>query len=198
MVHRAMKSGRGGSARGSARLAARHRSRHVSVRDVEQHDLGRRRDRRRHCADGDRRRARRREGVHDARRHGPLPTEMDEAMGERVRNARQRVRRDDGPSAALRLVRRRRRSLCGAHQRTDRRRRDKARRARHARSDRDMHGLRVRRRVCTPSFRATSRARHIVPRYEWFEGWQQSTARRAPARGSAGARRARISTACKS
>src|SRR5919107_1086207 len=46
---------RGRAAGGRPGVAARHRPRHLPVRDVEQHDLGRRGDRRRDRADGDRR-----------------------------------------------------------------------------------------------------------------------------------------------
>ena len=38
--------------------------------------------------------------------NGPLPTELDEPLADRGAQARQRVRRDDRPSAPLRLVRR--------------------------------------------------------------------------------------------
>ena len=73
---------RGGAARGRAGLAARRRSRHVSVRDVEQHDVGRRGDRRRAFAPtaidavlGVVKAYTTRVGT------GPLPTEMDDADG---------------------------------------------------------------------------------------------------------------------
>ena len=105
-VHRAVQRRRGGAARGRAGLAARHRSRHVSVRDVEQHDGGRRCGRRRHRADAIDRRARRREGVHDARRQRPAADRDRRAAGRASAHAGQRVRRDDRPSAPLRLVRR--------------------------------------------------------------------------------------------
>ena len=59
---------RGCAARGRAGIAARHRSRHVPVRHLEQHDVRRCGDWRRHRAEGARLRDRRGEGVHDARR----------------------------------------------------------------------------------------------------------------------------------
>ena len=141
-MHQAIAVGRGGAARGRAGLAARRRSRHVSVRDVEQHD---RRVARR------RRRALRPTAIDAALGvvkayttrvgNGPLPTEFDEQLGDARAQAGQRVRRDDGSAAALRLVRRGRRSLCRARQRPDRARGHEARRARHARPHRALHRL---------------------------------------------------------
>src|SRR5947209_4965317 len=70
--------GRGDPPGGRAGFAARHRSRHLSVRDVEQHDGWRRGDRRGHRPKRDRSGARRGEGIHDARGQRTTP---DRARG---------------------------------------------------------------------------------------------------------------------
>ena len=57
---------------------------------------------------------------------------------------------------------------------------------------RALHGLRDRRRRCTRSFPATSRAlERAVPRYEWFDGLEAVHGRRAHARPTCRTRRAR-------
>ncbi len=97
--------------RGRAGHAARHRSRHLSVRDLVER-LGRRRlHRTGRAAAGDRRRARRRQGVHDARRRGAAADRADRRAGRPAARKRAGVRRVHRTSAALRLVRRRRGAL---------------------------------------------------------------------------------------
>ena len=63
---------------------------------------------------------------------GPLPTELVGRARRSAARERPGVRRVHGPPAPLRLVRRRRRSLLGAHQRARCARADQARRARRA------------------------------------------------------------------
>ena len=98
--------------------AARHRSRNVSVRDVV--ELPRRRGgagcRRRPRLP--RLRARDREGVRDARRHGPVPDRAHRRNRRAAREARQRIRLGDRPAAAMRVARHRRaRALVRAERR---------------------------------------------------------------------------------
>ena len=80
----AARSGQDAHVRRRAGCDARHRSRHVSVRDVEQlcrpGSIGRRGRR----SAATRLRARRREGIHDARRRGPFPTELFDEVGDQL------------------------------------------------------------------------------------------------------------------
>ena len=77
---------------------------------------------------------------------GPFPSEMHGQDRRGDPRARQRVRLDDGPAAALRLVRRGGAALRGADQRHRHRRAHQARRARPVRDGEDLHGLPVPRR----------------------------------------------------
>ena len=85
-MHRAIEVGRGDAARGRAGIAARRRSRHVSVRDVEQHDV---RAAPRPASASRRRRIDAVLGVVKAYTtrvgNGPLPTELDEPLASEVR-----------------------------------------------------------------------------------------------------------------
>ena len=117
------------AARGRPGHAARRRPRHLPVRDVVVGDRRRRVHRLGHPADRDRPGHRHRQGVHDARRRGPVP---DRAVRRRRRapaQDRRRVRHHDRPAAPLRLVRRADRALRRAHQRRHRLRPHQARRA---------------------------------------------------------------------
>ena len=67
-LDQAMREGRARPVRRRAGRDARHRSRHLSVRDLVERDDRRRVHRPRHSAARDRRRARRGQGLHDARR----------------------------------------------------------------------------------------------------------------------------------
>ena len=78
---------------------------------------------------------------------GPLPTELSGELAERLRESGPGVRRLHRPAAPLRLVRRGRRALLGAHQRPRRHRADQARRARRAAGGADLHRLQDARRV---------------------------------------------------
>ena len=79
---------------------------------------------------------------------GPFPTELDDEVGERLRERRRRGRHDDGAPAALRLARPRRAQVRGPPQRDDRPRDHQARRA-----------LRDRPAAASPSATAIPRAR---------------------------------------
>ncbi len=97
--------------------AARHRSRHLSLRHLLERLRRRRVHRARRSAARDRTRARRGEGVHDARRRRTAADRADRRNGQPPARERQRVRRRHRTPAPLRLVRRRRRPLRRAHQR---------------------------------------------------------------------------------
>ena len=115
--HQAMAAGQARAVRGRAGDAARHRPRHLSVRHLVERLDRRRLHRPRRAAARDRRRARRGQGLHDARRRRAA---ADRAVRrDRRAAARERagVRRLDRAAAPLRLVRRGRRPLLGAHQR---------------------------------------------------------------------------------
>ena len=77
---------------------------------------------------------------------GPLPTELTGAIGDRLRETRQGVRRRHRPAAPLRLVRRGRGALRGARQRPRRARADQARRARRPARTAGVHRLSLQRR----------------------------------------------------
>ena len=106
--------------RGRARRDARHRSRHVPVRDVVEHD-----GRRRRCRHG--RRARRRSTTCSAssrrtrRASAPdrFPTELLDDMGRHLGEVGARVRLDDRAAAPLRLVRRGAAAARGVHEQPD-------------------------------------------------------------------------------
>ncbi len=85
--------------------AARHRPRHVSVRHVVELPRRRRGAGRRRRSAVPRLRARHRQGVHDARRHRPVPDRAHRRHRRAARQARQRIRLGDRPAAPLRLAR---------------------------------------------------------------------------------------------
>ncbi len=82
--------GQGRAARGRPGHPARRRPRHVPVRHVEQPDRGRRLHRLRHRPDAHHARVRHPQGLHDARRLGPVP---DRAVRRGRREAAQHRRR---------------------------------------------------------------------------------------------------------
>ena len=88
-----------GAVRRRAGDVPRPRPRHVSVRDVEQPDRGRRVHRRGRRAARDRAHRRRREGVHDARRCGPFPSELFDGDPDR-RPAHRARRTSSAPTPA--------------------------------------------------------------------------------------------------
>ena len=128
--------------RGRAGLPARSRSRHVSVRDVVLDDRGRARVRAR--ASG-RRRSMRVVGITKAYATrvgaGPFPTELHGEAGDRLRDRRRRVRRDDRAAAALRLARFTRAAHGRAAVGHAVARADQARRARRAAGGRGVRGV---------------------------------------------------------
>ena len=163
--------------RGRARRAARRRPRHLSVRDLVQLRRGGGRGGRGRrpaacctTSSASPRRTRR------ASASGPFPTELDDDVGERLRVARQRVRRHHRPAAPLRLVRRRGAEALDSDQRRLRPVHHQARRARrHGRAE-SVRRLQDRRRVraiCSRPARtmprAASRSTRICP------GWNDST-----------------------
>ena len=88
-----------------AGCAARHRSRHVSVRDVEQLRGGPGVGGRGRRSAAAALRARRREGLCDARRQRPVSDRARRRSRRAAARARQRIRLGDGSAASLRLVR---------------------------------------------------------------------------------------------
>ena len=125
MLHRAHRDGRQSAVRRRAGHAARHRSRHLSVRHVEQL-------RGRQCRSGSRRRpgpaalrARHHQGLYDARRQRAVPDRTADGRARHGRpspvDRRPGARHGDRPAAPLRLAR------CGVaealddHQRRQRR-----------------------------------------------------------------------------
>jgi Fe2+ transport system protein FeoA len=75
---------------------------------------------------------------------GPFPTELvDEVEASRPR--RQGIRRDDGPGATLRLVRRRAAAACGVHEQPDRSLPHETRRAGRSSGDQDLRRVPLRR-----------------------------------------------------
>ena len=90
---------------------------------------------------------------------GPMPTELTDAVGERLRAAGQRVRRRHGPPSPLRVVRRRGGALRRPRQRPRRGRAHEARRARRVRGDPGVRRLPSRGRVDP---RLPERPRHAV------------------------------------
>ncbi len=99
------------AARRRARHAARRRLRHVSVRHELAHDCRRRVHRFGHRSARDRRRARRLQGVLHARRRRAVSFGTARRTRRTLATPRRRVRNGHRTSAALRLVRRRRRAL---------------------------------------------------------------------------------------
>ena len=111
-----------GALRGRPGRAARHRPRHLSVRHLVEHARRRRVRGRGRRAEG----ASTRSGASPrptprASAPGPFPTELDDETGDRLREARRRVRHDHRAPAALRLARPGRAQVRRAHQRPDRR-----------------------------------------------------------------------------
>ena len=172
------RSGRGRPARRGAGLAARRRSRHVSIRDLEQYDVGRRRGRRGHRADGastpcwaSSRRTRRgwatgRSRRSSTRRWGQRMRELGHEYGA----VTGRPRRCGWFDAVVVAVR-------GADQWAEWAGRDEARCARHAGPRRDLHAATSSPATCTPSSRAISRRWRMPCRAtSGSTGWRQSTA----------------------
>ena len=126
--HRARRR-RDGAAGGLAGHAARRRPRHVSLCDVVESDGGRRGRRLRHRPDPDHHRAGHPQGVHHPRGLGPVPHRAVRRERRVPVQDRRRVRRDDRPAPALRLVRRGHRPLRHPGQRHHRLLPDQARRA---------------------------------------------------------------------
>ena len=118
---------------------------------------------------------------------GPLPTELSGDAGRSAARERAGVRRVHRTPAPLRLVRRGRRPLLGAHQRARRHRADQARRARrpaggaalHRLQDDERHGHRVSGgpAVCW---------RRAEPVYETLPGWSAPTKGVTRVRSAAG------------
>ena len=111
------RDGRGGPARRCAGLVARRRSRHLSLRHLQQHDVGwaqrsvwASRPTAIDAVLGVVKAYTTRVG------NGPLPTEFDEPLASAHAGAGARVRRGHRAPAALRVVRRGRRAVCGARQ----------------------------------------------------------------------------------
>ena len=94
-----------------------------------------------------RRRARHREGVHDARRRRPVPDRTRRRDRPAPVARRPGIRRRHGPPAAHRLVRRRRAAPLDHQQRHHRPVRHQARRARRARRGEAVRGIRRGRRA---------------------------------------------------
>ena len=136
---------------------------------------------------------------------GPFPTELDDELGEQLRQKRRRVRHDDRALAPRRLARPRRAALRGAHQLADRARRDEARRADRPRHDQGLHALprRGRRRVRPlplPPERAAPRDGRVRRAARLERGHRRGAQRgRAAARTRAAtSRSSRSSSACRS
>ncbi len=158
-------------ARGRPRDAAGHRPRHVSVRHLVADARRRGDDRDRHRPDADRRRARGREGIRDARRRRAVPDRDRRARPGAGAGARRRVRDGDRPRAALRLARPRRAPLRGAAERDHVTRADEARRALGVRRAARLHAVRAARRRRTDEFPAhQSDFHHCRPVYEVLPG----------------------------
>jgi len=85
------------------------------------------------------------EGLHDARWRGSVPHRARRRRRPAIACGRQRVRRDDGPAAALRLVRRRVVAARGVLEQHRRSLLDEARRPRRLARDQDLHWLSARR-----------------------------------------------------
>ena len=146
LLSRARAERRADHVRGRAGHAARHRSRHLPVRHLVERDDRRRLHRARRAAAGDRRRARRGQGLHDARRRRAAADRADRRDRQPAARERAGVRRRHRPPAPLRLVRRGRGALRRPRQRPRRAGADQARRARRARGAADLHGLPLQRR----------------------------------------------------
>ncbi len=127
--------------RGRAGRAARHRSRHLSLRHVVELPRGRRGAGRRRRSAISRLRARHRQGLHDARGHGPVPDGADRRHRRAPRRARQRIRLGDRPAAPLRLARHSRARPLAAVERRRRPLHHQARRARRHARDPHLHRL---------------------------------------------------------
>ena len=127
-------------------------------------------------------RARHRQGLHHARRLGPVPDRAGRRDRPAARRARPRVRHRHRPPAPLRLVRRGAGAPGGRGQRHHRHRADQARRARRVRDAEDLHRLPARRRDARLSARRTPPTRR---------GSSRSTRRSRAGAGST-ARRAQL------
>ena len=187
LVDRALDDGEGRAVRGRAGDAARSRPRDVSVRHLVEPDRVGRGDRHRHRADAHRPRARRLEGVRDARRRGAVPVGDRRAGSGPAARARRRVRHGDRPRAPVRLARSRRAPLRGARERDDVARADEARRALGLRRAAGVRALPAARRLGDG---ATS------PRISPTSTTRSRSGRRCPAGRSRSTRRRR-STSCR-
>ena len=196
LLTEAMRRGQVDHVRGRAGHAARHRSRHLSVRHLVERVDRRRLHRPRRAAERHRPRARRGQGVHDARRRGAVSDRAVRRDGQPAARERQRVRRGHRPPAPLRLVRRGRGPLRRAHQRPRRPRADQARRARRPRAHRHLHGVPLRRphadRVSRPTSRQLAGVRAGL---RIDAGLVGADRRRAEVRSAAGGARASTSRA---
>ena len=137
-------------------------------------------------------RARHRQGVHDARRHRPVPDRAHRRHRRAARQARQRVRLGHRAAAPLRLARHSRARALAATERRRRPLHHQARRARRHARDPDLHRLHAstasRSRCCRPGADAVA---ECVPVYETLPGWSESTVGVRTHRRAARATRAR-------
>ena len=202
LVDRALRDGRTRAVRGRAGDAARPRPRHLPVRHVVQPDRGRRGSQLRDRAEPHRRGRRRRQGVRDARRRGPVP-ERDRRRGAGARaRAGRRVRHRHRPRAPVRLARPRRAPLRRSGQRDHVARADEARRPLHLRGDPRLRPLPAARtdarRRTSPRTRATSTT--AAPSGRRCPGWRaaSSTATQLPARARVTSPSSRRRWACRS
>ena len=99
LVDRALRDGRLRPARRRAGHAARPRPRHLPVRHLVRHRRRRGRGRHRHRPEPDRRDHRRRQGVRDARRRGPVP-DRDRGRGPGARARPRRASSAPPPAAS--------------------------------------------------------------------------------------------------
>ena len=147
----------------------------------------------------DPRRARRGQGLHDARRRRAVPHRDDGRDGRDDPGPRQRVRRHHRPAATLRLVRRGGAALRGAHQRPRHRGADQARRPRPVRDGQGLHGLPLSRRDSSPTSRRSETAMAALePVYEEIEGWMSADRRAPRTRPTCRPRRGAISSGSRS
>ena len=132
--------------RGRAGDDARRRPRHLPLRHVVEPDRRRRVHRRRRRPDPHRPGDRGDQGLHDARRLGPVPDRAVRRGRREALEGRRRGRRLDRPQPPLRVVRRGRRPLLLARQRAHRPVPHQARRAVVVGAGAGLRGLRGRRR----------------------------------------------------
>ena len=173
--------------RGRAGRAARHRPRHLSVRHLVEHGGGAGGDRLRHGPGaigyvlGIAKAYTTRVGS------GPFPTELTDAIGERLGERGQRVRHGDGAQAPLRLVRRVPGAPGDQGVRHRRHRADQARRARRLRRDQGVRRLHARWRAHRQLARRPQRAGARQADLRELRGLDAIDARRAQLGRAAGA-----------